>query len=175
MTEWFQERIGRIRALEKDSGDVSPRGARAEAAGDSVAFETGTLTVTQLEAVFAALPVDLTFVDADDCVRFFSEGGRRVFPREQSALGRKVQHCHPPSSVVVVDRILDDFRAGRQSVAEFWLQMRGQFIHVRYFAVRDAQGAYQGTLEVTQDLTRERLLQGERRLLQYGASPTDAV
>ena len=83
-----------------------------------------------------------------------------------------MQHCHPPKSVDVVERILDDFRAGAQSVAEFWLELHGRFVHVRYFAVRDAQGAYQGCLEVTQDATRIRALRGERRLLQYETAVT---
>jgi DUF438 domain-containing protein len=139
----------------------SPNGA--------VVFPTGALSVSQLSALFAALPVDLTFVDKDDRVRFFSEGKNRVFHRAKAVIGRKVQHCHPPASVGTVDRILADFRSGAQDVAEFWIQMRGRFVHVRYFALRDEQGAYLGTLEVTQDLTRERVLTGERRLLEYDA------
>jgi uncharacterized protein len=130
-------------------------------------FPTGSLSFTQLEAIFSTLPVDITFVDAEDRVRFFSEGRNRVFARPKVVIGRRVQHCHPPASVGMVDRILDDFRSGRQSVAEFWIDFRGRFVHIRYFAVRDDKDAYLGTLEVTQDLTRERALEGERRLLQY--------
>ena len=141
--------------------------------GRAMVFPTGNLTFEQLLGLFSTLPVDLTFVDAEDRVRFFSEGPERVFPRSKAVIGRKVQHCHPPKSVDVVDRILSDFRAGRQSVAEFWITMRGKFIHIRYFAVRDEGGHYIGTLEVTQDLTRLRTLQGERRLLEYD-SPTTA-
>jgi len=115
--------------------------------------------------------VDLTFVDDEDRVCFFSEGPERIFSRSRAILGRKVQHCHPPKSVDVVERILADFRAGRQNVAEFWIDLRGRFVHIRYFAVRDPQGRYLGTLEVTQDLTRLRALQGERRLLQYDTVP----
>lgn len=133
----------------------------------ALVFPTGSLTLEQLKAIFATLPVDLTFVDADDRVRFFTEGRNRVFVRAKAVIGRLVQHCHPPASVHVVDRILADFRDGRQSVAEFWIDFRGRFVLIRYFAVRDEQGRYLGTLEVTQDLTRERTLQGERRLLQY--------
>jgi hypothetical protein len=92
-----------------------------------------------------------------------------VFARPKAILGRLVQHCHPPSSVDVVERILADFRSGRQSVAEFWIDLRGRFVHIRYFAVRDDAGTYLGTLEVTQDLTRLRALEGERRLLAYDA------
>jgi hypothetical protein len=134
-----------------------------------VVLPTGALGLEQLKAIFATLPVDITFVDAEDRVRFFSEGESRVFARPKAILGRLVQHCHPPSSVDVVERILSDFRSGRQSVAEFWIDFKGRFAHIRYFALRDEKGAYLGTLEVTQDLTRERALQGERRLLQYEA------
>jgi uncharacterized protein len=155
---------------------VEPRQGYAPAAAETetpaprgdVMLPTGNLTLEQLTAMFSTLPVDLTFVDADDRVAFFSEGPDRVFARSRAIVGRKVQNCHPPKSVDVVDRILGDFRACRQSVAEFWLDFQGRFVHVRYFAVRDAQARYMGTLEVTQDATRIRSLQGERRLLQYG-------
>ncbi|MCL4809279.1 MAG: PAS domain-containing protein, partial [Thermoanaerobaculia bacterium] len=133
---------------------------------------SGHLTIEQLQGILEALPVDLTFVDADDRVAFFSEGPDRVFSRTRAILGRRVQHCHPPKSVDVVERILADFRAGTQSVAEFWLELHGRFVHVRYFAVRDAKGAYAGCLEVTQDVTRIRALTGERRLLEYVTAVT---
>ncbi|TWT44572.1 hypothetical protein RAS1_09870 [Phycisphaerae bacterium RAS1] len=137
----------------------------------SVAFPTGSLTFDQVVALFKTLPVDLTFVDADDRVRFFSETADRVFPRSKVIIGRKVQHCHPPDSVDVVNRILSDFRGGRQDVAQFWINFRGRFVHVRYFAVRGPKREYMGTLEVTQDATPIRALQGERRLLEYDAPP----
>jgi uncharacterized protein len=135
--------------------------------GGSLIFPTGSLTFEQLRGIFAALPVDLTFVDADDCVRYFSEGADRVFARSKAIIGRKVHHCHPPKSVHVIEQILADFKQGRQNVAEFWIQLHGRFVHIRYFAVRSEQGEYLGTLEVTQDLTPLRQLDGERRLLQY--------
>lgn len=136
---------------------------------------TGHLTIEQLQGVFGVLPVDLTFVDKDDRVAFFSEGPDRVFARSKAIIGRKVQHCHPPRSVDVVDRILDDFRAGRQNAAEFWINFHGRFVHIRYFAVRDASGEYLGCLEVTQDATAIRALTGERRLLQYDTPETTEV
>jgi DUF438 domain-containing protein len=139
-----------------------------------VQLPTGNLTIQQLTLMFSTLPVDVTFVDASDRVAFFSEGPDRVFARSKAIVGRKVQHCHPPKSVDTVNQILDDFRAGRQSVAEFWLEFHGRFVHVRYFAVRDAAGAYLGTLEVTQDATKIRALTGERRLLQYDSEPVVA-
>ncbi len=143
----------------------------AEAAGASirggVQLPTGNLRIDQLRGIFSTLPVDITFVDADDRVAFFSEGPERVFARSRAIIGRKVQHCHPPRSVDIVDRILSDFREGRQDVAEFWINFQGRFVHIRYFAVRDAEKAYLGTLEITQDITKLRELTGERRLLEY--------
>lgn len=136
-------------------------------ASEAIQLPTGNLTLEQLIGMFSYLPVDVTFVGADDRVKFFSEGPDRVFPRSTAIIGRKVQHCHPPKSVDIVDRIVTDFREGRQDVAEFWINFQGRFVHIRYFAVRDADKAYLGTLEVTQDLTNIRKLEGERRLLQY--------
>jgi DUF438 domain-containing protein len=114
-------------------------------------------------------------VDADDRVAFFSEGPKRVFARSRAIIGRKVQNCHPPRSVDVVDRILSDFREGRQDVAEFWIQFTGRFVHIRYFAVRNEAGKYLGTLEVTQDVGAIRALEGERRLLEYAEAAVAAV
>ncbi len=146
---------------------IPPITGRVDPKPDSIMFPTGSLTLEQLKVIFSILPVDLTFVDADDRVRFFSEGPNRVFVRPKAVVGRKVQHCHPPGSVNIVNDIIDDFRSGRQDVADFWIEFEGRFVFIRYFAMRNDDGKYIGTLEVTQDLTRERQLQGERRLLQY--------
>jgi len=150
--------------------DLQPE--RSAAAG-GVCLPTGALALEQLIAIFSTLPVDLTFVDADDRVAFFSEGPNRVFARSRAIIGRMVQNCHPPRSVDVVERIISDFREGRQNVAEFWIQFVGRFVHIRYFAVRAADGRYLGTLEVTQDVGPIRALEGERRLLEY-AEPAPA-
>jgi uncharacterized protein len=147
------------------------REAVAIESGAPIHLSTGNLSLEQLTAIFRTLPVDLTFVDEDDRVAFFSEGPDRVFSRSRAIIGRKVQHCHPPRSVDVVDRILADFREGRQNVAEFWINFHERFVNIRYFAVRDADGRYKGTLEVTQDLTHLRALEGERRLLEYDGAP----
>lgn len=146
---------------------TDPAKLAAVAMNESLVFPTGALTPAQIRGLFGALPVDLTFVDAEDRVRYFSEGADRVFARSKAILGRKVQHCHPPKSVHIVEQILADFKSGRQSVAEFWIPLHEKFIHIRYFAVRDEAKTYLGTLEVTQDLTRLRMLAGERRLLEY--------
>jgi DUF438 domain-containing protein len=129
---------------------------------------TGTFDLQQLTALLEVLPLDLTFVDADDKVRYSSHGSGRVFDRDRAILGRDVRMCHPPHSVHVVEQILSDFRAGRASRAPFWITVRGRFVHIEYLALRDPQGAYLGCLEVTQDLTDKRALTGEQRLLAYG-------
>lgn len=133
-----------------------------------IPLNVGALSVEQVSMMLSALPVDITFVDENDEVRFFSQTKERIFPRTPAIIGRKVQNCHPPQSVDRVQRILDDFRSGERDVAEFWIQMHGMFIHIRYFALRDAAGAYRGAVEVTQDLNPLRNLEGERRLLDEG-------
>ena len=145
---------------------TTPKEEKTEA-GAAISVGVGQLTPDQLKALVDVLPVDLTFVDADDRVAFFSEGKDRIFARSPSIIGRKVQNCHPPQSVAVVDRIVSDFRSGKENVAEFWINLKGRFVHIRYFAVRGGKGEYLGTLEVTQDLSHPRALTGERRLLEY--------
>jgi len=157
--------------VEPQQGYTPPKSLGATTASvpseGTITMATGHVTVEQLTAVLSTLPLDLTFVDADDRVAFFSEGPDRIFARSKAIIGRKVQHCHPPSSVDIVDRILDDFRSGRENVAEFWIDFHGKFVHIRYFAVRDRDGKYLGTVELTQDIAPLRGLTGERRLLQY--------
>jgi DUF438 domain-containing protein len=109
--------------------------------------------------------VDVTFVDENDRVRYFSQSRERIFRRAPAIIGRRVQQCHPPQSVHRVQQIVDDFRSGTRDEAEFWIQMGGRFIHIRYYAVRNPDGEYRGTLEVSQDVTGIRALQGERRLI----------
>ncbi len=132
-----------------------------------VHLPSGVLSMEELEAIFNTIPFDITFVDKDDYVRFFSQGKKRIFPRTRAILGRKVQMCHPPSSVHIVERILDDFKSGKQDKAVFWINMKGRFIHIAYYAVRNEEGEYLGTLEVSEDITEKRALKGERRILNY--------
>lgn len=138
---------------------------------DQINLATGNFRVDELEALFRVLPVDLTFVDKDDKVRFFSLGPDRIFARNRAILGRDVRMCHPPSSVHVVDQILDDFRSGKENSAAFWISMQGKFIYIEYFAMRGKAGEYLGTVEYTQDLTHLRKLEGEQRLLSYTKKP----
>ena len=147
----------------------------AEVQSDAVRMPSGMLSPAELTAILNTVPFDLTFVDADDKVKYFSQGAERIFDRNRAILGRDVRLCHPPSSVNIVDRIIEDFRSGKEDRAPFWIQMRGMFIHIEYFAVRDAQGRYLGTLEVSQNLTDKRALEGEQRLLSYGEKETNAT
>lgn len=140
------------------------------AAGGRVQMPTGSFSLEELIATFSTLPFDLTFVDKDDTVRYFSPGKERIFDRSRAILGRKVQYCHPPKSVHIVNQIVKDFKAGNQEQARFWINMGGKLIYICYYAVRDAAGGYLGTLEVTQDLSEVRSLEGERRLLKYDSA-----
>jgi len=139
----------------------------AQSDSDRIQLPSGSLNRDQLLAILNTIPFDVTFVDADDRVRYFSQGRERIFTRTRAIVGRKVQLCHPPGSVHIVQQILDDFRSGRQDRAPFWIEMKGKFIHIEYFALRDPEGNYLGTLEVSQDLTAKRALSGEQRLLTY--------
>ena len=132
---------------------------------DLLSLDTGVLTAEQINLMLTHLPVDVTFVDEHDRVRYFTQGRERIFDRSPAIIGREVTMCHPPQSVHKVTVILDDFRSGKRDVAEFWIQMGGQFINIRYFALHDAQGAYKGCIEVSQNVTHIRALEGEKRLL----------
>lgn len=132
-----------------------------------ISLPSGNFTLEELKTIFNSLPFDLTFVDKEDRVRFFTEGFERIFQRSRAIIGRKVQLCHPPSSVHVVEKILRDFKSGAQNKAEFWINFHGKFVYICYYAIRNEKGEYLGTLEVTQDITRIKTLEGERRILQY--------
>jgi len=128
---------------------------------------TGALTRDQIVLMLNHLPVEMTFVDENDEVKYFSGAEHRIFPRSAAIIGRKVQNCHPPESVHIVNEIIEAFRSGKQDHADFWITMKGKFIHIRYFAIRDNSGQYRGTLEVSQDVTEARSLEGEQRLLDW--------
>ncbi len=138
-----------------------------------VRLPTGNLTLEQLTGILDRLPVDISFVDADNRVRYFNKAEGRIFDRSVTVLGRDVRLCHPPHSVHIVDQILNDFRSGRADSAPFWINLRGRFIHIEYFAIRNEKGEYLGCLEVSQDLTEKRRLEGEQRLLTYSGGKND--
>ena len=147
--------------------DVDDEAAAAPGSGGRVILPTGSLSVKELASLLDTVPLDITFVDADDTVRYFSQGKDRIFTRSRAIIGRKVQQCHPPASVATVQKILDDFRSGTHDSAAFWINHKGRFVHIEYFALRDDTGAYLGTMEVSQDLTEKKKLQGEQRLVSY--------
>jgi len=112
-----------------------------------------------------ALPIDITFVDKEDKVKYFSDGKERIFTRTKSIIGRKVQNCHPPQSLDVVEKILKDFKENKKDFHDFWINLMGKLVYIRYFAVRDHEGKYLGTMEVTQNIKPIKELEGEKRLL----------
>lgn len=129
--------------------------------------ETGELTMEQLALVFSYLPVDMTFVDENNKVRFFTRPKDRIFPRSPAIIGRDVKNCHPPDSVHIVEEIISSFKRGERDTATFWINIKGKKILIQYFALRDDSGSYKGVIEVSQDITEISQLQGERRLLQW--------
>ena len=151
---------------DKVSAAVKPAPDLTDVAG-VLGLSTGGLTLEQINLLLTHLPIDLTFVDDQDRVLYYSEGPERIFPRSPGIIGREVRNCHPPKSVHIVNKILDTFKSGDKDKAEFWIQLGGKFIYIRYFAVRDAKGRYRGTLEVSQDITDLRRLEGESRLLDW--------
>lgn len=139
---------------------------KAAAVADGVVnLETGELTAEQLIMMLNTLPVDITYVDENDRVRYFSSPKDRIFPRSKAIIGRSVQNCHPPQSIHIVNEVVERLKSGKKDVESFWIQMGGKFILIQYFAVRDANGLYKGTIEVSQDITDARQLAGEKRLL----------
>ncbi len=132
-----------------------------------VNLDTGLLTGEQIMLMLNHLPVDITYVDENDEVRYFSGTPHRIFTRSKAIIGRTVQNCHPHDSVHVVNEIVSAFRNGTKDHADFWLTMRGKFIYIRYFALRDKEGRYRGTIEVSQDVTEIRALEGQQRLLSW--------
>lgn len=137
---------------------------------DSIQLPTGNFTAEELEAILNTLPVDLTFVDRNDKVSYFSQSKDRIFNRNRAILKRDVRMCHPPSSVHIVNQIIEDFKSGKENRASFWINLHGKFILIEYFALRNKNEEYLGTLEVSQDLTEARKLEGEQRLLSYNKS-----
>jgi len=134
---------------------------------DKTHYDEGYLTPEQVNSIFRILPVDITYVNEHDQVVFYNRGEDRVFPRSAGIIGREVRFCHPPKSVDQVIKILEEFKAGRQDLAEFWINFKGQFIHIQYFAVRDPDRTYRGVIEMSQDVSHVRGLEGEKRLLDW--------
>jgi hypothetical protein len=156
--------------LGKAQGSETPATEEPTAsAQDSVEIplDVGALNAQQINLMLRNLPVDMTYVDENDRVRYYSQGRERIFPRSPAVIGRAVQNCHPPNSVHVVEKILESFKRKEQDTAEFWLTLNDRFIHIRYFALYDPEGAYRGVVEVSQDVTDIRALEGQKRLLDW--------
>ncbi len=153
--EWKPEGIKQqsINEVQKEAGQLQ--------------LPSGSMTAEELLAILNTVPIDMTFVDRNDKVKYFTQGNERIFQRNRAILNRDVRHCHPPASAHVVDKILQDFKSGKQSRAPFWINLGGKFIHIEYFALRNEKGEYLGTLEVSQNLTHYRELEGEQRILSY--------
>ncbi len=130
-----------------------------------VIFDAGVMTPEEINAVLNTLPVDITFVDKDDTVKYFTQGKERIFARPKTIIGRQVQNCHPPASVHIVEQIVDDFKSGKKDHEDFWIRMGEKYVYIRYFAVRNKNGEYLGTIEVTQDIKPVQEITGEKRLL----------
>ncbi len=165
---WVVPDTGWPEDIIKEPEGVPPEPAEVlkDVAG-ALGLDTGRMTLEQINLMLTHLPVDLTFVDKNDRVAYYSEGPERIFPRSPAIIGREVRNCHPPKSVHLVNQILDAFKSGSRNTAEFWIELGGKFIYIRYFAVRDADGYYRGCLEVSQDLTQIRKLEGQQRLIDW--------
>ena len=124
-----------------------------------------TFSTETLEAIFDTLPVEVSFIDDADTVRYYSKGDKRIFRRTPAVIGRKVQDCHPQKSLHKVEQVISDLKSGKREMAEFWIDLGGRKIYIRYFAVRSKSGKYIGTLEVTQDITEIQEITGEKRLV----------
>ncbi len=148
-----------------DLSDVKP--VEEEIPEGMVNLGTGELTVEQLILMLNNLPVDITFVDENDNVRFFSSPKDRIFPRSKAIIGRNVQNCHPPESLHIVNEVVKRLKSGERDVESFWIEMGGKFVLIQYFALRDSAGNFKGIIEVSQDITEARSLKGEKRLLDY--------
>jgi DUF438 domain-containing protein len=131
---------------------------------DSVSFDAGELTPVELNSILNTIPFDMTFIDKNGLVKYFTQGSERIFDRPKTIIGRHVNNCHPPQSVHIVEEIVKSFKDGTKDHEDFWINMQKAFVHIRYYAIRDKEGEYIGTLEVTQDIKPLRDLQGEKRL-----------
>lgn len=125
------------------------------------------LSQEQLAGILETIPVEISFINENDVVKFWNKHETRIFKRPTSVVGKSVQNCHPKQSVDKVNKILSDFKAGKRDSAEFWIDLREKKVYIRYFAVRNKAGKYLGTLEVTQDITKIKEIEGEKRLLDY--------
>ncbi|NLU26866.1 MAG: DUF438 domain-containing protein [Hungateiclostridium thermocellum] len=158
VAEWEPDRINIEEKAQKE-------GIQPSANQGYVEFDAGCLTPDELNAMLNTLPIDITFVDKDGIVKYFTQGKERIFARPKTVIGRKVQNCHPPASVHIVEKIVEDLKSGRKDHEDFWIRMGDRYVFIRYFAVRNEKGEYLGVIEVTQDIGPIQKITGEKRLL----------
>ncbi len=139
----------------------------SQKSGSHIQLPSGSFSAEEIMTILNTLPVDITFVDKDDKVKYFSQSAERIFQRNRAILNRDVRHCHPPARAHIVDKIIDDFKTGRQNSAPFWIKMGDKMIYIEYFALRNEKGEYLGTLEVSHNIAPYRELEGEQRILSY--------
>ncbi len=149
----------------KTDQNVKPDSDHSGEVSGIVSLPSGRFKVEELTYVLNTLPFDITFVDKDDIVKYFSEGKERAFPRTKAIIGRNVSNCHPPASVHIVEKIVEDFKDGKKDHEDFWISAGNKYILIRYYAVRNEEGEYLGVLEVTQDIKPIQEISGEKRLL----------
>jgi len=154
----------RVNVEDKTKEQVKEEGVKNSGDG-YIRFDTGVLSPKEINAMLNTLPLDITFVDKDGIVKYFSQGKERIFARTKAVIGRQVQNCHPPASVHIVEKIVEDLKAGRKDHEDFWIKMGDKYVFIRYFAVRDEKGEYLGVLEVTQDIKPIQEITGEKRLV----------
>lgn len=153
--EWELKRVNVVKK-EQDKG-ITESGF--------IKFDTGVLSLKELNLMLNHMPVDFTFVDKDNVVKYFSNGKERIFARTKTIIGRTVENCHPPKSAHIVEKLVEDLRAGKKDSESFWIQMGDKFIVISYYAVRGENGEFIGTLEFSQDIAPLRALEGEKRLM----------
>jgi len=154
---WKPERVNVEQKLEKEGLKEIDEGY--------VKFETGTLKYEEIEAMLNTMPFDITFVDKDGIVKYFSHGKDRIFARTKAVIGRTVQNCHPPASMHAVEKVVEDLKSGKKDHVDFWIQMRDVYAYIRYFAVRDTKGEFLGIVEITQNIRPIQEIEGEKRLI----------
>jgi PAS domain S-box-containing protein len=147
------------------TADNQKEPAAKPAGGGAIDFEPGQLSPEEIKWIFNTLPVDITFVDKNGNVKYFTQGKERIFARPASVIGRQVSNCHPPASVHVVEKIVEELKSGKKDNEDFWIKMGGQYVHIRYFAVRDGKGEFLGVMEFTQNIKPIQEITGEKRLV----------
>lgn len=156
VVKWKPVKINVEKKAEKEGEEPSNNGY--------IKFDAGIMSPDEINAVLNTLPLDMTFVDKDGIVKYFTQGKERIFARTKAIIGREVKNCHPPASVHIVEKIVEDLSSGKKDHEDFWIRMGDKFVYIRYFAVRNTKGEYLGTIEVTQDIKPIQDITGEKRL-----------